>query len=65
MAKGFDAIGGPFDLDGHSAGIVADETGQSLFLRKAVDEGTKADALDDAAHREGFALRPSGCSRFG
>ena len=58
-AKGFDAIGGSLDLDGHAAGIVADEAGQSLFLREAVDEGTKADALHDAAHREGFAPLPT------
>ena len=56
-AKGVDAIGGPLDLDGHAAGIVADETGQSLFLRKAVDEGTEANALDDALNLEGLAPR--------
>ena len=41
--------GRPFDFDGHAARIVADEAGQSLLRCEAIDEGTEADALHDAA----------------
>jgi hypothetical protein len=39
----------PLDLDGDAIGVVADEAGELGLVREAINEGAKADALDDAA----------------
>ena len=59
-AKCVDSLGRPLDLNGHAAGVVADEAGEALLRCEAVDEWAKADALHDAAHRKHFALLPFG-----
>ena len=59
-AKCAEFFGRPLDLDGDSAGIVADEAGEALFGCEAEDEWAKANTLHDAAHRKHFALLPFG-----
>ena len=48
-----DALRLAFDFDGHAGGVIADVAGKLEFDSQAIDEGTKADALNDAldAHR--------------
>src|ERR1019366_5732757 len=46
----FERRGGAFNFDCDSIRVVADEAGESLFKREAVDERAEADALHDTAH---------------
>lgn len=49
---------GPFELDGLAVGVVADRSGEILFARQPVDEGTETNTLNNAANRcEEAALR--------
>ena len=49
--------GATFDFNGDSAGIVSDAAGEAFFSGKAVDEGTKADTLHNAADADCVTLR--------
>ena len=46
-----------FDFDGDAVGVVADEAGQMFFRSKAIDKGTKSDALHNAADSRDAAQR--------
>lgn len=41
-----------FNLDDHAVGVVANKAGETFFLRKPVDEWTKANALHDPTHAD-------------
>ena len=53
--KRFHSLGRPFNLDGHAAGIVADEAREALFRRQPVDEWPEPNALHHAAHGDRLA----------
>ena len=59
-SKGGDRLGQAFDLDKHTAAVVADEAGQPVFQRQTIDKRAEADTLNDAG--DGQALAGAGSS---
>ena len=49
----------PFDFNGDAVGVVADKAGKTLFICQAIDERTKADALDDPTDPDAYPLTRS------
>ncbi len=49
----------PFEFNGDAVGVVADKAGKVLLICQAIDERTKADALDDPADPDAYPLTRS------